>query len=276
MFPDRHEPTKPAYVMARAGTVVTYGELTERSQRAARLMRDPRRRARRHGGDPAREPPAAVRADLGRAAGRAALHGDLRAADRRRGRLHPRGLRREGAVREPGDDGGRAGGGARAGDRRRDRLRGRVRRRAARRRGRGRRVPLLVGHDRSAEGDQVRAAVRPDRHAARAHRALPAALWLQRRHGLPVARAAVPLGTAAVHHGRPPPRRHDGDHGALRRARAAGAGRAPSRHAHPDGADDVRAAAAPDLGGARPATTSRRCGRSCTRRRPARSRSRRR
>jgi fatty-acyl-CoA synthase len=39
VFPDRHDASKPAYVMARAGTVVTYGELTERSRRAARLMR---------------------------------------------------------------------------------------------------------------------------------------------------------------------------------------------------------------------------------------------
>jgi long-chain acyl-CoA synthetase len=40
VFPDRHDPSKPAYVMARAGTVVTYGELTERSRRDARFMRD--------------------------------------------------------------------------------------------------------------------------------------------------------------------------------------------------------------------------------------------
>jgi long-chain acyl-CoA synthetase len=40
VFPDRHDPAKPAYVMARAGTVVTFGELTERSRRDARFMRD--------------------------------------------------------------------------------------------------------------------------------------------------------------------------------------------------------------------------------------------
>jgi long-chain acyl-CoA synthetase len=39
VFPDRHDPSKPAYVMARAGTVVTFGELTERSRRDARFMR---------------------------------------------------------------------------------------------------------------------------------------------------------------------------------------------------------------------------------------------
>jgi fatty-acyl-CoA synthase len=42
-FPDAHaqaNPDKPAYVMARTGETVTYGQLTERSRRAAHLMRD--------------------------------------------------------------------------------------------------------------------------------------------------------------------------------------------------------------------------------------------
>ncbi len=42
-FPDAHAeatPDKPAYVMARTGEAVTYRQLTERSRRAAHLMRD--------------------------------------------------------------------------------------------------------------------------------------------------------------------------------------------------------------------------------------------
>ena len=42
-FPDAHAqatPDKPAYVMARTGETVSYGELTERSRRAAHLLRD--------------------------------------------------------------------------------------------------------------------------------------------------------------------------------------------------------------------------------------------
>jgi long-chain acyl-CoA synthetase len=39
VFPDRYEAAKPAYMMARAQTVVTYGDLTDRSRRGARLMR---------------------------------------------------------------------------------------------------------------------------------------------------------------------------------------------------------------------------------------------
>jgi long-chain acyl-CoA synthetase len=42
-FPDAHaqeDPDRPAYVMARTGEVVTYGQLVERSRRAAHLMRD--------------------------------------------------------------------------------------------------------------------------------------------------------------------------------------------------------------------------------------------
>ncbi len=40
MFPDRFPADKPAYIMAGSGEVVTYGELTERSRRGARFMRD--------------------------------------------------------------------------------------------------------------------------------------------------------------------------------------------------------------------------------------------
>ena len=40
MFPDRFPTEKPAYIMAGSGEVVTYGELTERSRRGARFMRD--------------------------------------------------------------------------------------------------------------------------------------------------------------------------------------------------------------------------------------------
>src|SRR3954449_326603 len=42
-FPDVYAettPDKPAYIMARTGETVTYRELTERSRRAAHLMRD--------------------------------------------------------------------------------------------------------------------------------------------------------------------------------------------------------------------------------------------
>ena len=42
-FPDRHaerHPDKPAYLMARSGEVVTYRQLRDRSQAAARLMRE--------------------------------------------------------------------------------------------------------------------------------------------------------------------------------------------------------------------------------------------
>jgi fatty-acyl-CoA synthase len=39
VFPDDHDPSRAAYVMARSGEVVTYGALTERSRRGARLMR---------------------------------------------------------------------------------------------------------------------------------------------------------------------------------------------------------------------------------------------
>jgi long-chain acyl-CoA synthetase len=41
-FPDTHaeqDPERPAYILARSGEVVTYGELTERSRRTAHLMR---------------------------------------------------------------------------------------------------------------------------------------------------------------------------------------------------------------------------------------------
>ena len=40
MFPDRFPAEKPAYVMAGSGEVVTYGELTERSRRGARFLRE--------------------------------------------------------------------------------------------------------------------------------------------------------------------------------------------------------------------------------------------
>src|SRR3954469_9571252 len=46
MFPDRFPAEKPAYVMAGSGEVVTYGELTERSRRGARFMRE---QGARHG-----------------------------------------------------------------------------------------------------------------------------------------------------------------------------------------------------------------------------------
>ena len=42
LFPDAHaeqDPTRPAYILARSGEVVTYRELTDRSRRAAQLMR---------------------------------------------------------------------------------------------------------------------------------------------------------------------------------------------------------------------------------------------
>ena len=41
-FPDTHaeqDPDRPAYILARSGEVVTYGELTERCRRTAHLMR---------------------------------------------------------------------------------------------------------------------------------------------------------------------------------------------------------------------------------------------
>ena len=103
-FPDHHaeaEPDRPAYVMARTGEVVTYGR-ARASARAARrtLMRD--RGAQR--GDCVAilmENHVRVPGDrVGGPAGGPALHGRLAAADRRRGRLHPRRLRRAVAVRQ--------------------------------------------------------------------------------------------------------------------------------------------------------------------------------
>ena len=42
MHPSEHartNPDKPAYIMAGSGTVVSYGQLEERSQRCAQLLR---------------------------------------------------------------------------------------------------------------------------------------------------------------------------------------------------------------------------------------------
>ena len=103
-----------------------------------------------------------------------------------------------------------------------------------------------------------------------ARRAARAALRLRRGHGLPLAGAAVPLGAAALQHGRPPARRHDDRDGPLRpgvdaaswSSATASRTRRWCRRCSSGSCGCRRASAA--------ATTSRRCGRSSTPRLPAR------
>ena len=71
------------------------------------------------------------------------------------------------------------------------------------------------------------------------------------RLGVPVAGAAVSRRAAALLHGRAAPRRHRDRDGELRPGGGAGADRAPPRHALAVGADDVRAHAQAARGSAR-------------------------
>ena len=102
---------------------------------------------------------------------------------------------------------------------------------AARGRARGPRFPVLVGDDGATEGDLGDAGAFPDRDAAGDRAAVRAPLRLRFGHGLPLAGTALPLGAAALQHGRAPAGRHDGGDGPLRRRLGARADRAPSHHA---------------------------------------------
>ena len=88
---------------------------------------------------------------------------------------------------------------------------------------------VFVGHHRSAEGHPAPAArhapgeMLPALHGAEVHVRLPG------RHALPVARAAVPLGTAGEHLGSDAPWRDVRDHGALRSGAVPRTGRASTR-----------------------------------------------
>ena len=128
------------------------------------------------------------------------------------------------------------------------RLRGRARRRrrrAAARAAARRRPALLLGHHRPPQGHQAAAArLRRRRAGLQVRRDLRRALRLRRRDRLPLAGAGLPRGAAALRRRHPRPRRHAGDDGEVRRRRRS-CGRCSEhrRDPHPDGADDVRAAA---------------------------------
>ena len=72
------------------------------------------------------------------------------------------------------------------------------------------------------------------------------------RHRVPVDGAELPRRAAPVLHGRPPPRRHRGGHGALRRGGRARGDRAAPGDAQPVGPDDVRPHAQAARGGTGP------------------------
>ena len=82
-----------------------------------------------------------------------------------------------------------------------------------------------------------------DRDAARDRAAVRAAVRIRSGHRVPLAGAALSLSAVAIQHGGPAARRHDRGDGQVRRRVGARADRALSRHPHPDGPDDVRAAA---------------------------------
>ena len=217
-FPDAHAeatPDKPAYVMARTGEVVTYGQLTERSRRAAHLMRDSARRTATCVALLMENHLRYPRAGLGGAARRPALHGGVVAPDAptrspTSSRTPARAIVFASAATRGARRARRPGARSRRRQRRRlsyDELVADQPADAARRRARGRRLPLLVGHDRAAEGDRGDAPAGADRHAAGDRAAVRAALRVRRRHGVSLAGAAVPLGAAALQHGRAPARR---------------------------------------------------------------------
>ena len=205
MFPDRHPADKAAYIMARSGEVVTYGELTERSRRGARLLRDagaqpgdtvamllenhPRllevawaaqRAGLRYTAISPRLTAAEVAyilEDSGReaalpqppqtaAVARAAAKVPLIAVDA----FEPAG--------EPLD-------------------------------GRGEGVEFLYSSGTTGRPKAIKSELPlpPIGTPSGDPRALPAALWVRRGHGVPLPRAAVSLGAVALQHGRPAPRR---------------------------------------------------------------------
>ncbi len=260
----RSQPDKAAYIMAGSGTVVSYGQLEERSRRCAQLLRGLGLDGRRHHRDLHGQQPALFRAVLGGAAQRAVLHLRVQPAHRARGRIHRARQRRARAVPlgVAARDRRRAGAFARRyrallGRRqhqRLPRLREHARplsRRAGRRRDRGRRHAVFLGHHGPPQGHPRRAERTADRCALAAaayHRRL---LRLRRGHGVPVAGAAVSRRAAALLHDRAALRRHRDRDGEIRPGVGAGADRAVPRHALAVGADDVRAHAEAARGGAR-------------------------
>ena len=100
MWPGLHaaeRPDKIAFVMANSGVAVTYRELNDRSNQLAQLLLRRRAAVRRPRRDSHGEPARVLRGLLGRAAVRPALHVHQLALHRRGSRVHPRRLRRAGA-----------------------------------------------------------------------------------------------------------------------------------------------------------------------------------
>ena len=114
-----------------------------------------------------------------------------------------------------------------------------------------RRLPLLLGHHRAAQGDQAPAAADPGRRAGLSLRDdLRRPVRLRPGHRLPLAGAGLPRGAAALHRRDPGARRHGRADAALRAGGVPARGAGVRRHRHPVRADDVRADAQAARGGA--------------------------
>ena len=242
MFPDRFPADKPAYIMAGSGEVVTYGELTERSRRGARFMRE---QGAEHGDTVAfllENHPRLL--ELAWAAQRAGL---------RYTAISPR-LTRDEVAYILEDSGAKllfhsaqtfevAHAAAKVPLVDLDALRSR---RASQLDDEVEGVEFLYSSGTTGRPKAIKSELpfAPIGTPPAILGALRAALRLRRGHGVPLPRAAVPLGAAALQHGRPAARRHLHRDGALRSARGAAPRRASSRDPHADGPDDVRAPAA--------------------------------
>ena len=210
----RRSPTSPPTSWPRTGETVTYRQLDEQSNRIAQLFRTLGLQGRR----PYRAVPGEQRALLRDLLGRAALGPDLHrhqlAADRGRGRLHRRRLRREALHHVAAISPTRPPNWRRCcracaplHDRRHDRrlriLGGNDRalaRDADRRRDRRPRHALFVGHHRPAQGRAAGASSRSRSTTTTRCCHHAQALRHGREHDLSLAGAALSRGSAALQH----------------------------------------------------------------------------
>ena len=242
MFPGAHAettPDAPAVILGGSGQVITYAELDAEANRVSHVFRSLGLQPGRPRRPVPREPPALLRARVGRPLRRPLLHGHELAAHDRRDGLHHRGLRGAGVrdLRLQGRPGGRAGAAASATTWRstcstatiegydcwEDALDAQPADPPARGPGRGPRHALLVGHHRPAQGRRGAAARRPARHPRPDLHAGHRPVRGDRRQRLPLPGAAVPRRPAALLHGRSTGSGATVDrHGALRPRRGPG------------------------------------------------------